>query len=41
MDKKKAFKGKPKLSSMQEVTYQHEFKMADKAASRQSAQGKQ
>ncbi|WP_400245876.1 YfhE family protein [Niallia sp. JL1B1071] len=34
MDRKKKQKPKHTLSSMQAVTYQHEFKMADRAASR-------
>jgi len=40
MDKKKKQKGKSTLSSMQEVTYQHEFKMADLAAGRQDRKAK-
>ncbi|WP_423409471.1 YfhE family protein [Heyndrickxia sp. MSNUG] len=32
MDKKKKDKAKSTLSSMQEVTYSHEFKKADRAA---------
>ena len=31
-DKKRKEKGKSNLSSMQEVTYSREFKMADRAA---------
>lgn len=40
MEKKKKHKSKRTLSSMQEVTYQHEFKMADLAAGRQDRKSK-
>lgn len=40
MERKKKHKAiKHTLSSMQEVTYQHEFKMADNAAGKQSKAG--
>ncbi|WP_445489739.1 YfhE family protein [Niallia sp. 03133] len=36
VEKKKQQKSKHTLSSMQEVTYNHEFKKADRAAARQN-----